>query len=806
MRLRKTRGVRKRYVEEPIISDDENSNDPVAVRGGEEPSGEDDGFEARPSRDKGRRRKNNHGDDDDYDDNDGDYGGGGAVPFSDDDDDDDDDDDQDDTSDANPSSPATKRTTTTTVSTTAPNTAGAAAAAAAASPFPTRRQRSLPAGTSILQSRGHSFHSIPPYPLETRIVTRVYAGPLRRYARYSALRDTMFGPEHERIRVIWQVEVRFSGFPVLPPRWGPEDENGVVRSPWVGEGFERVQARRAGLWYDDFCGPGGRGGSQRGRVLGREEGEGWMPREDKEVAVLLGRWDRQKEYRLRQGGCLVTAQDGLPVEDPDGAGEERTPSEWVMDVGGIPLAVAWAPLVRQDVQVLAVATVPFADQAPKPPPGAAGRKHDAAAAAAAAAAYAEGKDASQKIGCIQLWEFVPQERQGQLPSPSTRPPRLLVAQFFDWGRPKRVEFCPAPMDPCGLYGMMAILCGDGKARIIEAKAIQGAEAPRYEWIESPVATLGLTEDYNVGVTCLAWVNINRVALGHSDGSVTLWSIHPRQLLQRVGVHTTYVIDICSGYPSHPYLVASVPVGGCVTLTDLSQPSSEMTYFPVPSISFQPNLLSWSEPMQGFMALYPSSTPNTTVAFLHHRYFCQARSIATGPNALTCVSAGATHPYTLVGCADGTVFSCNALQKLFKQKGEPMCKLRVFEHEHRPIEPEAAREGSGSRGAVRILQGFLPEENDDPRTEKRKEMNLKKKAAKRKKKAAAARKKGGGEDDLSDFDREAELDEKLASRVVIHEPLTRVTTARWNPNLQFSCWAACAMASGIIKVMDLGVVD
>ncbi|KAL1837728.1 hypothetical protein VTJ49DRAFT_3444 [Mycothermus thermophilus] len=789
MRLRQTRGVRKRYVEEPIISDDENNHEPAVVRADDESSGDGGDFEARSTKRRGRRE------DEDDDDDDDDYGD--AEPIS-------SDDDEDDASHTNSPPPPTKHTTTTTTSTTTKTTA---AAAAAASPFPTRRQRSLPAGTSILQSRGHSFHSIPPYPLETRIVTRVYAGPLRRYARYSALRDTMFGPEHERIRVIWQVEVRFSGFPVLPPRWGPEEEeNGVVRSPWVGEGFEGVQVRRAGLWYGEVCEQSRRAGEgevQRGRGLGKEEGEGLMPREEKEVALLLGRWDRQKEYRLGQGGCLVTAQDGLPVDETDGVGEDRTPSEWVMDVGGIPLAVAWAPLVRQDLQVLAVATVPFADQAPKPPPGAAGRKHEAAAGTATTA---EGKETDKKIGCIQLWEFVPQERQGQLPSPSTRPPRLLSAQFFDWGRPKRVEFCPVPLDSCELYGMMAILCGDGKARVIEAKAIEDADVPSFEWIESPIATFGLTEDYNVSVTCLTWVNINRVALGHSDGSVTLWSIHPRQLLQRVGVHTTYVIDICSGYPSHPYLVASVPVGGCVTLTDLSQPSSEMTYFPVPSISFQPNLLSWSEPMQGFMALYPSSTPNTTVAFLHHRYFCQARSIATGPNALTCISAGTTHPYTLVGCADGTVFSCNALQKLFKQKGEPMCKLRVFEHEYRPIESEEAREATGLRGAVRILQGFLPEENDDPRTEKRKEMNLKKKAARRKKKMAIARKKGGDEEDMSDLDREAELDEKLASRVVIHEPLTRVTTVQWNPNLQFSCWAACAMASGIIKVMDLGVVD
>lgn len=326
-----------------------------------------------------------------------------------------------------------------------------------------------------------------------------------------------------------------------------------------------------------------------------------------------------------------------------------------------------------------------------------------------------------------------------------------------------------------------------------------------------MVTLGLSDDYNVEVTCLSWVNTNRIALGHSDGSITLWSVFPRQLLQRVGVHTTYVIDICSAYPSNPYMIASIPVGGCATLTDLSQPSSEFTYFPVPAISFQPNLLCWNESMQGFMALYPSSTPNTTVAFLHHRFFCQARSICTGPNTLTCVSAGATHPFILVGCADGSVFSCNALQKLFKQKGEPLRKLKIFEHEYRPIDQATHsksywRSYPQMRGAARILQGFLPEPNDDPRTEKRKEMDRKKRAEKSKKasgkKKGRPRKNGDAEDAVED--REAELEEKLASRVVIHEPLTRVAAIAWNPNVQFSCWAACAMASGMIKIMDLGV--
>jgi len=149
-----------------------------------------------------------------------------------------------------------------------------------------------------------------------------------------------------------------------------------------------------------------------------------------------------------------------------------------------------------------------------------------------------------------------------------------------------------------------------------------------------------------------------------------------------------------------------------------------------------------------------------------------------------------------------VFSCNGLQKLFRQKGEPLYKLRVLEHEYRPLDGAAANTGGGSplRGASRLLQGFLPELNDDPRTEKRKELDRKKKMESKKKKSK--KKKKGGEEE--EEDNLAELDDRLAFKVVAHEPLTRITNIAWNPNLLFSCWAAVAMGSGLVRIMDLGV--
>ncbi|KAK1759181.1 hypothetical protein QBC47DRAFT_409952 [Echria macrotheca] len=645
-----------------------------------------------------------------------------------------------------------------------------------------KKARSSSAG--MIQSR-KGYHDLPSYPLETRIVTRVYAGPLRRYARYSALRDAMYGPDYHTIKIIWDLDNRWRGYQLLPPMHPPQDPQGIIPSPWLPPGFEATQERRTSQWYTQFQAevPDAR---MSHMVMHDTFIEQHSLQAKDGLATLLGPWHKQHEFRLGPGQGIALSRKGTPLE----ASDNEQSDGWMLDIGGIPISIAWAPLSKSHAQVLAVASIPFWDQELAQP------------------ANGNPADTPEEplTGYIQFWEFVGTKARNRLPVPSATLPRMVTAKFIGWGRPKRLQWCPVPIELPGMLGLLAVLCGDGKARVIEVRySAETHSDGETEFIDSPVATLGLIDDYNVKVTCLTWVGANRIALGHSDGSITLWSLYPLRLLQRVGGHCNYLIDICSGYPSHPYLIASIPVGGCATLTDLSQPSSELTYFPVPAISFQPNLLCWNEIMQGFMALYPSSTPTTTVAFLHYRFFCQARSTITGPNAITCVSAGSTHPFILVGSADGSVYACNALQKLFRQKGETLQKLKIFEHEYRPISAGKRDAGETARGAVRILHGFLPEINDDPRTEKRKEIDRKKKLARKKaagKKKNRSKKAGAADEDPED--REAELDGRLASRSISHEPLTRITNIAWNPNVQFSTWAACAMGSGLVKVMDLGV--
>ena len=441
MATRRTRGIRKSYVESPLVFDDDD--EPVTIPAGL--SGDDDDFDAQSV----DQQQEVADEDDEVDQDDADDRHIVPDPSSDEDE-------------------ALRDDGPVPVS-------AIVDVAKRKGPQP-RPKRTRNTGAGMIQSR-KGFHDIPHYPLETRIVTRVYAGPLRRYARYSALRDSMYGPEYPRIRIIWDLEMRWADFPVLPPRLPPSHKNGVAPSPWVPASFERKQERLAHQWYEryhkrdckkrdpfvDYHLIESRHG-QTYTQLNPMHGQSLLPRADNggDLVALIGPWNKQKQVRLGDGDSVPFAPSGLPTDDPDA--KDTTPTGWLLDIGGITLAMGWAPSRSRDKQVLAIASIPFADQAPAGKPGTTPAAPDAS------------------LGCIQLWEFTADAERTSIngmAAPSEAPPRLLAALCFNWGRPKRLQWCPVPMESSGAYGMLAVLCGDGQARVIDCRTIDPAHAPQY---------------------------------------------------------------------------------------------------------------------------------------------------------------------------------------------------------------------------------------------------------------------------------------------------------------------------------------
>lgn len=391
---RRTRGIRKKYNHDPLAILDDNShsdpnNSPLPPTGS--PSSDDD-FAHSPA-----AAANNASDDDDDDD---------ALP-------------------SNPSNASAD---------------DALPSDPDSGPKPPTRTRLKPrrlrnAGAGMVQSRKSSHH-IPTYPHETRVVTRVYAGPLRRYARYTALRDIMYGPEYHRIRIVWDMDNRFRDWALLPPR--RRGANGVTRTPWVPRGFERGEEARGVAVWEGRKGEAGKTGERLPGVEG--------------VVALVGPWEGQEEVRFNVGeGRALEAKTGGTV-----VGEGEKVGGWMFDVGGVPLAMAWAPSKGKEAQVLAVAAVPFSDQEPVrnqtvPVP----EKPDT------------------EPGWVQFWRVKRRKVEGEkgLALPDSSPPQLAMVKFFAWGRPKRLEWCPVPLDAAGLCGVLAVLFSDGRARVLDVDSM-----------------------------------------------------------------------------------------------------------------------------------------------------------------------------------------------------------------------------------------------------------------------------------------------------------------------------------------------
>ncbi len=144
---------------------------------------------------------------------------------------------------------------------------------------------------------------------------------------------------------------------------------------------------------------------------------------------------------------------------------------------------------------------------------------------------------------------------------------------------------------------------------------------------------------------------------------------------------------------------------------------------------------------------------------------------------------------LVGCADGSLWSFNALAKLFSQKYERTYKVKLLEHEYRPVEKAAGaasrllRAQRRGRPGIRLIErrrtdpAGLPTrgENDDARAEYRREAEKKKKSraeagGEGKKGRGARRRKAGDDADQEDQDDDEPPVDAIGARSVIHEPL------------------------------------
>ncbi|KAM6525576.1 hypothetical protein FALCPG4_011112 [Fusarium falciforme] len=589
-------------------------------------------------------------------------------------------------------------------------------------------------------------------------IVRSYWGPYDRGVKGRPLIEAWYGRHEDGIKMVQGMLDRWMDWTALPPKIKGEDGQ-KNRGVWSPNFFER-EAYNAEHWYERVR-ESLPDADSRVR-LPPEEAQLYQFRREA-MPVLMGPITSQQEVKFEPGDAYPISQNGLPISEED---ESSAATGWMFDTGGIVTSMDWAPLHSANApQLLALCVIPHSDQ----------EHYD----------YEQEsmKPDFQKYGTVQLWEFVGERQEDGFARPSSRKPTLRKTICLEYGRARRVKWSPA-------CGFLAVLCDDGNVYVIDAGDDGEGD---YEKVQQPVACFGFPDE-DIKATALTWINFNRLVVGYTDGSISIWSIRPNRLLSRHPVHHNIVVDLVSGYPAMPYLIASTPVGGTVRLIDLRAPSHESTEVQSLTVGTQPNLLGYSDHMLGFYSMYPSAgVLNTHVGFMHHSQFPVARRVFTGESFPSCLAVGRTHPFLLVGSLDGSLWSINPQVELFTTRREPTDRIRVFHHEHRPAKLFPAGSAAAARGVARIAQGFILERNLNKQSNYKPPVKKGKKPKKKESDVAAA----------DDDDAGAATD---PTRAIIYEPLTRVTVAEWNPNEEYGCWAAAAMASGLVRVMDLGLAE
>lgn len=288
-------------------------------------------------------------------------------------------------------------------------------------------------------------NAIEAYPFSKK-TTRAYEGPLKRQRKTPYILEYMYGPEVAHTELACGMLNRWYRHDVRPGREG-DGAAGPIVTPWVGEGFERGQGKGWRAWIG-WCEEGGVRGRQRAWEVGEGDVEGYIPRPKGDLAVLLGPYGDQDEVVFRAGEATALPVDDhdLPISGDDG---QKAGSGWVFDVGGIVPSLSWVPQSASGPQYLALCVVPHSDQ-----------EHPSTA-------EREPHKGSQKHGTIQLWRFDGRKEETGEMVPSAEPPVLVRTLCFDWGRARRVRWCPVPSADEAVLGLLGILTGDGKVRVLE---------------------------------------------------------------------------------------------------------------------------------------------------------------------------------------------------------------------------------------------------------------------------------------------------------------------------------------------------
>lgn len=290
-----------------------------------------------------------------------------------------------------------------------------------------------------LMSETGDIRELLPYPADPRSV-RYPDYDLKNMSRYSKFPDLYFGRKGAAIgHALFR---RFAAHRILPTKL--LGQTACIQSPWISK--DVIDGARIRLLESIKTKVSNKFSFQKGQTIPliTEKAQEYLPGAMGTLTLHLGYMESVQKIKLGLESSLLVSETGLPINNEE---EENSNVEGLMfDAGGIVYDAGWAPRARDDDQYLLLSVAPLKDDA---------------------LVDGNGSNYDRSKGCLQLWKFPLKYRDNIVRLPHR--PYLSRVFCADWGRFRRIQWCPIPIDANGILGRVATLCGDGAVRVFEVE-------------------------------------------------------------------------------------------------------------------------------------------------------------------------------------------------------------------------------------------------------------------------------------------------------------------------------------------------
>lgn len=581
-------------------------------------------------------------------------------------------------------------------------------------------------------------------------------------------------------------------------------------------GFYRSTAQRqdemnnAWKWYDTSPLPGEPSGRERIKArqvlseLDPEQAISYHTLAATPVRVVSGPFADQQLLDIPLHGAQHLDTAFLPAMTAGDATSQPVQRHgWYINLGQRIQCLDWAPNKSGPYQILALSTMD---------------SH-----AATGSSHFEPRQG--KSG-IELW-IVKADDEGYISSAVK--PRLSLRLCTDWGDVKSLKWCPVPhadqpmqLDSLPL-GLLAGVWTDGSVRILDLELSDFESEYETESLPKNIhctRTAFAAKPPNGVFTSVAWLSSTGLVAGCSNGTISIFDLSASLAsdnelaspMMHVVVQTAYILSVTTCYPSRPQIVCTASTAGAISMTDLLEVSPNSRFSSTHTIPsgrsrIGKSTLAWHDFGQSII----TTDDNCGVFNIPLRRFFGTTGVGILPSNCIAHAVSPCHPFLAMGTVGGEAIVTDPMKRLVNSKAK-IWNQTWFAHEYRPDfipntsdlhDDRAASEPDSDEDVLMTDYANRAPQGDGSSSSKSNDKLLD---------TLAGKPRGGkvrflegfkAENNQLDRAKRARAKDQAPVTVTIHEPESAVTSLAWNPNAHVGGWCAAGMASGLLRLEDLG---